>query len=274
MKTLKIATIILFILAVLLFAGISGYYTFILDRVPPVISVPEGVLDVRVSDGTDVLLGGITASDNRDGDLTSQVMIQGVSRLLSANTARVTFVVFDGARNMGSATRTIRYTDYQRPIISLSQPPVFKPYPEEDSIKGLLSAATAQDVRDGNLSSQLQIAAQNVNDSVEGTYKVHLQVTNSMGDTESIPLTVIISEAGSSNLGITLREYITYASQGEAFDPYDFISTVGGTRYTSSNRDLAVESDVDTAVPGYYQVCYRYIESGHEHTAYLTVVVR
>ena len=274
MKTLKTVTIILFILAVLLFAGVSGYYSFILDRVSPVISVPEGILDVRVNDGTEALLAGVTASDNRDGSLTDQIMIQGVSRLLSANTARVTYVVFDGAKNMGTATRTIRYTDYQRPIISLTQPPVFKPYPEGDSITELLDAVSARDVRDGDISDQIQIAAQNVNDSVAGTYRIHLQVTNSMGDTESIPLTVIISESGSSNLGITLREYITYASQGEAFDPYAFVSTVGGTRYTSSNRDLAVESDVDTAVPGYYQVSYRCIQDGHDHTAYLTVVVR
>ena len=111
MKTLKTVTIILFILAVLLFTGVSGYYSFILDRVSPVISIPEGILDVRVNDGTEALLAGVTASDNRDGSLTDQIMIQGVSRLLSANTARVTYVVFDGAKNMGTATRTIRYTD-------------------------------------------------------------------------------------------------------------------------------------------------------------------
>ena len=274
MKTLKTATIILFILAALVFAGVTGYYSFILDRVSPVVTVPEGVLDVRVNDGPEVLLAGVTASDNRDGDLTGQVMIQGISRLLSANTARVTFVVFDGARNMGSATRTIRYTDYQRPIISLTQPPVFKPYPEGDSIMELLAAATARDVRDGDISDRLQVAAQNVNDSLEGSYQIHLQVTNSMGDTESIPLTITISGDGSRSLGITLKEYITYISQGDSFDPYAFVSTVGGTRYSSSSRDLAVESNVDTAAPGYYQVCYRYIADGQEHTAYLTVVVR
>lgn len=272
MKALKITTIILFILSALVFAAVSGYYTFILDRVAPEISVPEGVLDVRVNDGPEVLLTGITASDNRDGDLTDQVMIQGISRLLSSNTARVTFVVFDGAKNMGSSTRTIRYTNYQRPVIRLTTAPVFKPFPEGDSISELLAAATARDVRDGDISKQLQITAQNVNDSIEGTYQVHLQVTNSMGDTESIPLTIIIDADGTQD--ITLREYITYLAQGDDFDPYDFISKVGGAPYSPSNSNLAVESDVDTSVPGYYSVCYRYISGGSEHCAYLTVVVR
>lgn len=274
MKAIRTITIILFVLALLLFCGTTFYYQMVLDRVPPTIQCSEGVLEVSVSDGPEVLLTGVAASDGRDGDLTGEIMVQGVSRLLSADTARVTYVVFDASGNMASCTRTIRYTDYQRPKITLKDAPVYAPYPEGDSYNELRAALTATDVRDGDLSDQIHIAARNVNDGTEGTYRVNVQITNSLGDAESIPLNIVVSDKGAANPLVTLREYITYVDAGSEFDPTDYITAVRGGPYSAGDPNLTIESDVDASTPGYYQVCYTYSATGQNYVVYLAVVVR
>lgn len=274
MKALRIITVILFVLAVVLYCGVTYRYDQVLDRVSPQIQCGDTILEVSVTAPEEALLAGLTASDDRDGDLTDKIMVQGISRLLTADTARVTYVVFDSSDNMASCTRTIRYTDYQRPVITLSDLPVYRIYPEDDSLQSLLGSLSARDVRDGDLSGQIRISAQNVDDTREGTFAVNVQVTNSMGDTEIIPLTIMIDNEGAADPLVTLREYIRYLRVGDDFDPTDDIVTVNGSAYTGTSAALTIESDVDTSTAGYYQVCYRCEAGSRSFTVYQTVVVR
>ena len=274
MKTIRIITVLLFILALAGYAGVVYRYEYALDRTPPQIRCPEEPLEISAAAGETAMLAGVAASDDRDGDLTDQVMIQGVSRLLTADTARITYVVFDSAGNMASCTRTVRYTDYERPIISLTSAPVFKPYPDGDSLKELDALLTAADVRDGDISDQIRITAQNVTDTQVGAYRVNAQIINSMGDSETIPLTIVIDREGAEDPLVKLRQYITYVRSGSPFDPAAYISEVQGRPYSSEDPSLTIVSDVDTSAPGYYQVCYRCQTSERIYTVYMTVVVR
>ena len=81
------------------------------------------MLEVSVDAGEEELLQGISAWDNRDGDLTSEIMVDHISTLVSDNTAKITYVVFDRSDNASKLTRTIAYTDYETPKFSLTQPP-------------------------------------------------------------------------------------------------------------------------------------------------------
>ena len=56
---------------------------------------------------------GITAWDDQDEDLTGEIMVDHISTLISANTAKITYVVFDHADNASKLTRTVAYTDYK-----------------------------------------------------------------------------------------------------------------------------------------------------------------
>lgn len=273
MKALRTVTIALFIISAIVYFGVAAYYQIALDRVPPQILCASDILEVSVADDESALLSGITARDNRDGDLTGQVMVQGVSRLLSANTARVTYVVFDSSKNMASCTRTIRYTDYSKPVITLKEAPVYAAYPTQDSFKELHAALGATDVRDGDLTDSIHIASQNINDSLEGTYTANVQVTNSLGDCEIIPLYIVIDN-DAQEAKVTLREYITYVEVGSPFNPRDYITTVQGRPYAGSDSNLRIESDVNTETAGYYHVSYNYSADGQIYTVYLAVVVR
>ena len=77
----------------------------------PEMTVESGVLEISVNDDDEVLLQGVRASDKLDGDLTDDVIVSGVSKLLYDNTAEVTYVVFDSHDNMATGKRRIRFTD-------------------------------------------------------------------------------------------------------------------------------------------------------------------
>ena len=270
MKILRMITIFLFVLSLALYLGISFRYKVVLDRVPPKIQSESEVLEVSVNATGAELLAGVTARDNRDGDLTEQVMIQGISRLLTEDTARITYVVADSSDNIASCTRTLRYTDYENPRLSIGEMTVYRTFPHDDTIDRLCKSLTARDVRDGDLSDQIVVAVHGSNDRIEGELQLTVQVTNSMGGTEVIPLTIVIDNEGAVNPLVTLREYITYVDKDADFIPSDYILTVNGEDFEGDYPALHIHSNVDTAVPGAYQVCYQY----KDFTVYQTVVVR
>ena len=125
MRILRMLTAALLAVTAVLYIG-NGLYTRLSGReVGPVIECPEEVLEVSIHDGEQVLLNGVTARDEQDGDLTDRVMVGGVSKLIGGDRAKVTCMVFDSDDNMASLVRQVRYTDYRRPRISLKAPLVF-----------------------------------------------------------------------------------------------------------------------------------------------------
>ena len=88
---------------------------------------------------------------------------------------------------------------------------------------------------------------------------------------ETLPLKVIISSASAAKPLIILTDYIVYLDRGSDFDPYDYIEAVTDRSGQPVNgRSVQVDSAVDTAVPGVYDVSYLY----QTYTVYLTVVVK
>lgn len=265
MKILQRVTVILFIVVLAAYIGINAYTRAAVDSTPPQISCDTGTIEVSVSDPESVLLQGVTAKDNRDGDLTSSIMIKGVSNLLSGNTARVSYIVFDSSNNMATCQRTIRYTDYEKPRFSLSEPLI---YPVEGPVM-VLGRLNATDSAGEDISGNISIVSQNVNMYAAGTYFITAQVTNSQGDIESVTLPLIISSTKKQL--VELKEYLVYLDQGASFNSGSYVSSVtdsAGAVYDPSH--VSVEGQVDTAVPGTYYVSYSF----QTCTVILTVVVR
>lgn len=260
MRILQRLTIALFVLVLFIFAGTKLYASRYIDRVPPVITCDDDVLEISVRAPERSLLRGVSASDDRDGDLTEEVMVKGVTQLITADTAKVTYVVFDSSNNMATYSRTVRYTDYEKPHFSLSRGLV---YPVGGSVT-LLDRLTATDVIDGDISDNIRVTTQNVTPNYEGVYNVTVQVTNSLGDTESLPLKVVVSHYAPVNPPITLTDYILYLDQGASFDPADYISP------DSDPTGIEIDSHVDTSTSGVYHVCY----TSRTYMVYLTVVVK
>ena len=258
----------LFILTLLAFCGLRIYRRLTVDVTPPVITCSTDSIDVSVTAGEEALLQGVMASDDRDGDLTDQILIKGVSPSLTDSSAQVTYIVFDSANNMATVTRTVRYTDYEAPRFALSQPLV---YPAGQTVT-LLDRLTASDVLDGDISSGIRITSQNVINSQPGVYSVTAQVDSRLGNSVVLPLKVVITTGGPQL--ITLSDYLVYLPRGSAFDAAGYIQSVTAPDGTAlSAGQVSIESPVDTSVPGTYHVGYSVTAQGQSYTVYLAVVV-
>lgn len=271
MRKLKIILCLLTVLAAIAFVGVHLYSQLVLDSTAPVITISEDTVVVSVNDKEEALLEGVSAYDNRDGDLTNEIMVSGVSQLIGSNIAKVNYIVFDHSDNMATASRTVCYSDYESPHFSLLSPLV---YNVGERIS-LIGRVVVKDVLDGNISGSIRLSSIALNNTVEGIYHVALRVTNSMGDSSTVTLPIIIQSKKASSSEIELEKYLIYLKTGESFDPEDYFKSLtlsGGGR--GSYATLNVDNEVDTSTAGTYEVTYSYTDSSMTVTqAILTVVV-
>ena len=268
MKLLKMSLIALLVLVTVFFiateleARLSGK----LDK--PLIQCDSQILELSVRDGEQALLAGVTATDKQDGDLTHRVQVLSVSQLITGDTAKVTYLVFDSDDNMYSLTRKIRYTDYRRPEFAIKQPLV---YSKNEAI-ALLDRIKVTDVLDGDITGSVRVSTLSATQDPE-VYTVSLQVTNSMGDTARVTMPVILQEGTSYRPQIHLSEQLVYVERGAAFSASSFITGVTYPGGRGEAVDVQITGNVDTQNPGTYLVYYRYPHNGAMGLSILTVVV-
>lgn len=269
MRALKRTILILLAVLVAAYIGTRIILGSSTRNEAPTISCPQGVLEVSAKDDETVLLTGVTAHDSQDGDLTDQVIIGGISKLISKDTAKVTLMVFDSDHNMGKVVRYIRYTDYQRPQFTITKPLVFSSAKEAS----LLDRLKATDVVDGDISSQIRVSTLADTDNSQ-VKNISVQVTNSMGDTAWLQLPVLIQETNPLRPVIDLSNYLVYLEVGDSFDPAAYLSGLTVAGVAMETTDVTVKSDVDTTQIGTYRVEYSYSSDGFTGLAILTVAVQ
>lgn len=266
MRVLERITVAVFAVVLLVFCGYKGYTRVAVDRTPPSLLCATDEIEVSVNASEEELLRGVTAMDNRDGDLSASVMIKGITQLITDNTARITYVVFDRANNMATCQRTIRYTDYEKPHFSLNRPLI---YTVGETIS-ILDRLTAMDSGGSDITENIRIVSQNVSRGNPGNYTVSVQVSNSQGDIDTLQLPVIITSGTSVKPLVQMENYVVYLERGASFDPYSYITLVcdkeGNTDVPSN---VTVENDVDTGRADTYYVAYKYLD----YTVFLTVVI-
>ncbi|MCQ2452377.1 MAG: bacterial Ig-like domain-containing protein [Oscillospiraceae bacterium] len=253
MRRVKIYTIVIFLLVLVLYAGSQVNNRIIADTKAPVFSCESDTLMVSVASDESDLLEGITARDNRDGDITSEIRVGSTSKLINDNTAKVSYYVFDRADNMATYERYIQYTDYHKPEISIARSLI---YAAGEKIS-ITDRITAEDVIEGDISAKLHVSATDVSENVEGLYHISVFVTNSMGDTAEMKLPIVVTSNGLNDGEIKLTKYLEVLKVGDSFNPEDY--PVGGI--TSSGRevslsDYTITSTVDIDEPGTYVVQY------------------
>ena len=224
MRKLRIITWICFLLSAALLGASTAYYAWKEDKTLPVIQCPEEplVLSVRDSGGA-ALLRDVTAWDGKDGDLTDQVLLEGIDRTAEGEIT-VTYVVADSDRHVSSKSRALQYTDYTPPRFTLSED---LRYTLGSSIR-IKDRMTAVDVVDGDLSDRIKVNSNDLSPYYEGTYPVTFEVTNSLGDTASVTLDVVVRNYAAGEPRIHLTQYLLYRTAEEAFDPREYLDSVSG----------------------------------------------
>lgn len=278
MRRLKVMIFLIFIVSCIIFGGYTVKSRIVEDHKPPVITCDEDTIKVSVKekDLDAALLKGITAKDNRDGDLTKSVRIASMSHFTVGTKRTVTYAVFDKANQVGTLERTVEYEDYVPPRIYMSKP--FRYSLEEIGKANLGENLTAEDCLDGDITSQIRTSLDSSFSGMQaGTYTIMLQVSNSAGDVCAVPAEITITEGADRQEGMkeypVLSEYIVYTDVGKKIKPKDYIAGLekNGTEYTyeddkvmleGTKGDIKVTSNVDYSKPGTYTVEYSYKAEG------------
>lgn len=89
--------------------AISAFVYIQQDHTAPEIDVPANEITYEEGQEDSVLLAGVKARDDVDGDLTSDIRIYDVAVLENGSQALVTYAVYDKSNNLGKATKMINY---------------------------------------------------------------------------------------------------------------------------------------------------------------------
>ena len=103
------SVIILEVIAIVIISALIMRIKAGRDVVPPVISFPEGIVSYTQGDDPEVLLSGVTAIDDRDGDVTDNIMISSVS-VTGNGEAIAVYHAKDSSNNVAMAVRSIEFT--------------------------------------------------------------------------------------------------------------------------------------------------------------------
>ena len=273
MRILKIILCVATALSIAAFALAIFYTQFYQDVVPPQIRMDADTLTVSVADGDEALLQGVTATDNRDGDISGSVIVEDVSQLTGPNSARVRYIVFDKAENYATASRTVVYSDYEAPRISILQPLVYN----VGEVVALQGRVIARDCLEGNITSSIRLSSQDLNNKSAGTYHLTIWAMNRLGDVSTVEVPVIMREEDPDAPVIELTQYLVYLERGEEFNPRTYFKAYfenESSRLRRSYDQLEVTGEVDTETPGTYEVSYAAVNrQGIRGEQILTVVV-
>ena len=261
---LSIASAAFCLVSLACYYGYSYVNDTMADKTYPVIEMEAQEIAVSVKDGEEALLRGVTAHDEKDGDVTESIVIESVSRFANGKRT-VTYAAFDKDRHVSKASREITYTDYEAPKFSCEEG-----YRFPIGVKSVIDAMEAEDCIDGNLTKVIKASnGAYIDASVAGTYNFQYQVANSAGDVEYLPVTVeIYDPSDSKTIHFELTEYVVYTTVGKKINARSYLDVDNPGLYTID------ESKVNYNEPGVYEITYSIKMDERKGTNRLAVVVR
>ncbi len=223
------------------------------DLVLPVITL-TGAEPQVIEVGDSYVELGATASDNTDGDITADIVIEAAA----VNTAvvgsySVTYDVSDASGNAAfQVTRTISVVDTTPPVVTLSgaNPQIIEVGTAYSEL-----GATALDNYDGDISGSIIINAAAVDTSTVGSYTVTYDVTDSEGNDA-------IQAVRNVNVVDTTIPVITLSGANpQSIEVGTAYSELGATASDNYDGDISGSiiidaSGVNTAAVGSYAVTY------------------
>ncbi len=79
------------------------------DKVSPVISFSDELVLYREGEDTSLLLKGVTAEDDTDGDVSDTILVESILPMKNQTTATVMYYAKDKSNNIGQASRRVEY---------------------------------------------------------------------------------------------------------------------------------------------------------------------
>ena len=241
------------------------------DVTPPVITSAIEELYVDVTIGEEALKEGLTASDDVDGDITSEIIVGTISPFKEKGVSDVEYVVFDSSNNVGRYERTVCFENYESPKLHLSKALVY----EVNGMINISDRLTAEDMLEGDISGKIRFSSANLTITEEGTYKLNVEVKNSYGDTVKYQLPINLVRYNCEQERIQLSEYLLYVKKGSQLEPESYIEKVTNRTGVLEGLDnVKITREVDLTKVGTGQICYELLEGNQVvYATYLTVIV-
>ncbi len=220
------------------------------DQSIPVISL-NGSANITHQQGTVYSDAGATASDNIDGNITSNITVTGFVDANAAGVYTLNYNVSDSSGNSAvTVTRTITVADSIIPTLSLIGS---SPINHEQGTSYTDAGATATDNIDGNITTSI-VRTGTVNTNAAGSYTLTYNVSDAAGNAAS-PITRIVNVSDTTAPVITLTGSSTLThQQGTSYT--DAGATASDNISGNISANIVVTGTVNTAVAGSYILTY------------------
>lgn len=97
----------------------NGFIYFTKDRTAPKIGIPESEITYRANTDTAPLMEGVTATDDKDGDVSNTLRIREVLPSSDMTSAMVVYTAKDTHNNVATASREVKYsTNWQEGAVT------------------------------------------------------------------------------------------------------------------------------------------------------------
>ncbi len=287
-RVFRTAIVVFFACVLVVFAVYRVRLFLLEDSAAPEISAESDSLSASVAVSDEELLAGMSAMDDKDGDVTDSLVVASKSKFLKKGTLRVNYAAFDSSNNVGTYTRELTYTDYESPRFSITQP---LRYLAGETRTTYLTYVHADDCIDGNITSQIMytLGEKQMLSDVASVQPLNIQVTNSAGDTAVLEAEIRFDDYVTYyTQSPHLKNYVLYLHVGETPDYYSLLDGVWAgnvtRRFEETNFDPLSDITVDDSAVNYseagvYTAVYRLSRADRDNvreplgTAELLVIV-
>ena len=215
------------------------------DRNGPEISVPQEEIPYVAGTDTSALLNGVTAQDDRDGDVTDTVTIESIIPNADQTGASVVYVAKDSKNNVTKETRTILYsTDANQAAAQAAAEQVAADQAAaEQAAQGDAAGESAQTTDDGAAQNEAAIAA-----------------------------------LSAESPRFYLTQYSVELERGAELNELSYVQDISDDEDSRDElyQGIRISGEVDTNTPGEYTLEYHVVDSdgNNSNVAQLRVTVK
>ncbi|KAB2357014.1 immunoglobulin-like domain-containing protein [Bacillus toyonensis] len=256
------------------FSVIKQVHVWVKRGEKPTLRLPYRV-SINVGDKFDPM-AGVSAIDEKDGDITSKIKVEGNVDTSKPGTYEVTYSVTNSkgltiVRKQPVKVKETEGTKNEAPVLTVPFSTTLHVGEEFDPMAGV----SATDKEDGNLTNKVKYTG-SVDTSKPGKYIVEYWVVDSKGVNATATRSVIVKENEEiPDIEPKLTAPIkTTINVGDKFDPMAGVSATDKEDGDITSK-VTVNGSVDTSKPGTYELTYTVLDSkGHKVTTKQTVTVK
>ncbi|MGI6012355.1 MAG: immunoglobulin-like domain-containing protein [Ruminococcus sp.] len=244
---MKKLLLVLSLVILALLAAAAGFLLTSRDRESPEIVIDESVgINYQPNMTNEELLEGVTAQDDRDGDVTESLMVESVKVYQEEDYAVITYAAMDGSNNVAKAVREL---------------PMEAGYDAEET----------SEEEPETQSQEIPASEEAVSEEAKENGQQQNAPVDENGQEERM------AELSPEAPRLYLSQNQLTIQAGESFSALDWVSDIedDSDDRDSLFQDIRVDGEVDTSTAGTYELTYYAVDSdgNHSNEEVLTVTV-